>query len=143
MLLMSGSKIKLVKEIPGLRMQFKVGDIFTVEEVLGNNYIKFGSFLGNGIMSLQEFDEYFEVITEEWSSWEPVNPSYYKPYFDEKFSAVYRTNGHTVEVKSFGFNDCLSTENRAFAKCSPSDEFDLEKGVKIALLKLLLELYTA
>lgn len=143
MLLMSGSKIKLVKAIPGFEMQFRIGDIFVVEEVLGTKYVKFGYLLGNGIMSLEEFDEYFEVVIEQWSSWEPVNPSYYKPYFDEKFSAVYRTKGRTVEVKSFGFNDCLSTKNRAFAKCSSFDEFDLEKGVKIALLKLLLELYTA
>lgn len=120
-MLLVGDKIKQVKEIKGFNF---VGREFSVDAVEGNS-ISFSSSFGRGVMTLTEFEEYFEKIIEpnrepSWSEWE-----LYERFLE------YRVKGDLVEVRS------IYGGGSVFCKPCEEDKFDLQKGLEICELKFM------
>ena len=122
-MLIKGDKIKQVKEINGFN---RVGDIFEVVDIDGNS-ISIKSDIGVGIMSYCEFEKYFEKVVEEtWSEWKTY-------YYNDKHLLRYRTKGRLTECE---FSDGIHT----FSKNMDEDEYDLEKGIKVCIIKYEIKL---
>lgn len=119
MLVIKGDKIKQVKEIMGFNY---IGMEFEVVNV-DMGVISFSCNMGNGVMSYDELEKYFEkVVKAEWSEWE-VDCS------DESF--IYRVKDKLIELA-----DINGEYSSVFAKCLPTDEFDLEVGLDICRKKM-------
>lgn len=140
-MLMKGSKIKMVKRVPGT--SFPDDMVFTVDEIIENATITFSCNLGHGIMGYQEFITYFEEVKEdikpkeEWSTW-----TRYYPGYDDEFDVIYRQKGRMVQVEIWEKpkdwpEKCLSA--KSIAKCSPYDEFDFNKGFDLAYARAFLK----
>lgn len=121
MLLIKGDKIKLKKELVGAKF-LKVGEEFTVLEVSKEGYVVFLSDYGIGAMGFKDMEEYFEKsevkkIKKIWSKWMLTTGGYH-----------YRSNGKVVEVIEGNF--------KSKASCSPSDKFDMNKGIALCLARI-------
>ncbi|HBH0413527.1 TPA: hypothetical protein KSL57_001682 [Clostridioides difficile] len=126
-MLIKGDKIKLIKEVDGLRV-FKVGDIFTVINIYNDGTIHFKTDYGMGFMGYSEFKEHFEIANNKekrkytWSNWTTiVSPNLHILY-------TYKTNNKKVIVKKDGV--------KASATCHDTDVFNLQKGIKICLARI-------
>lgn len=120
-MLLVGDKVKQVKAIPGFNF---VGQVFNVgaikiegEEVTIMIELP---YVGIGLMTKSEFEQYFEKIVEpKWSDWE-----------DYGFDLEYRLKGELIEARVKG------TEASVFAKPCEEDEFDLDIGIAVCIEKL-------
>lgn len=115
MIIVKGDKIKQVKEIMGFN---KVGEVF---EVLGveDGVVSFRASFGQGVMSYNECEKYFEKVGEEqWSGW--VTDGL------EEF----RIKGKVIQYRE------RNTNISVFSKCLPEDEFNLLTGLELCRDKL-------
>lgn len=140
-MLMKGSKIKMVKRVPGTF--FSDDMVFTVDEIIENATITFSCNLGHGIMSYQEFITYFEEVKEdiqpkeEWSEW-----TRYYPGYDDGFVVTCRQKGRMIQVQIWedtGDKSEKSFSVKSISKCSPYDEFDFNKGFDLAYARAFLK----
>ena len=117
-MLLVGDKIKQTKAIKGFNY---VGKKFTVDAVEGNS-ISFSSYMGRGVMTLTEFEEYFEKVSEPtWSEW----------FYNPRSNLYYRTKGDLMEAREF-----YNSKYSVFSKPYKDDTFNLEIGIEVCKLKL-------
>lgn len=117
-MLLVGDKIKQVKEIPGFNY---VGRDFNVIGVEGNSISFSNPCMGRGVMTLVEFETYFEKVVEpKWSEWR----------YNTRLDMLYRVKGHLIEASA---DDSSSS---VFCKPCEQDTFDLQLGLEICKLKL-------
>lgn len=113
-----------ILELKEDKFGFKKGEKFEVTGI--SDMITIKSQKGVGGMSFEEL-KYFKVlkVEEEWSEWF---------FWVLSFGCCcrYRVKGKLIQVR-----DSLGRE--AYAKCLDCDEFDLEKGIRIALLKIKIQ----
>ncbi|MGL6174872.1 MAG: hypothetical protein ACRC1P_09745 [Cellulosilyticaceae bacterium] len=123
-MILVGDVIKQVKEIMGFNY---VGREFEITGIEGAN-IAFKSSMGRGVMTLGEFEEYFEKVAKEpeWSEWkrDATNGCY-----------AYRVKGGAIQYKE------IITGVKVQSKCMECDTFDLETGLDICRLKMKLKQY--
>lgn len=83
-----------------------------------------------GCMSYDELEKYFEVIQKKsWSEW--VTKEKYVTFPNGEMKLIqfsYRSDGKSVQVRHGNF--------RTKSSCSPCDDFNLNKGIRIAFLRL-------
>lgn len=153
-MLMKGSKIKMVKQVPGFSLE--TGTVFTVDDIAEGMTIQFSCFMGAGIMSWDEFNRYFEEFhekpREEWSDWKLIGelghitsniPSgdIAKSLECDSVAVWVRQKGRMIRVRlmldpgSSLVEDCISV--KATAKCSPYDKYDFRKGYYLALSRAM------
>lgn len=155
-MLMKGSKIKMVKQVPGFSLE--TGTVFTVDDITEGMVIQFSCFMGAGIMSWDEFNRYFEEFheeskkKEEWSDWKLIGELGHItsniPSGDiaeslecDSVAVWVRQKGRMIQVRlmldpgSSLVEDCISV--KATAKCSPYDEYDFRKGYYLALSRAM------
>lgn len=139
--MIKGDNIKLIKP---MGMFDNVGEICEVINVDENGVISF-KFGKNGMhlgcMSCNEFEKYFELVSEnkrEWSAWNTLG-LYYENLNRYHVSTIiyYRNNGKKVQVKYICGNGVLV---RAEASCHSKDEFSLYKGLRLAKYRLIVKL---
>ena len=127
--MIKGDKIKLVKP---MGMFTNIGEICEVIDVNEGGVIsfKFGNGLHLGCMSYDEFLKYFEMIEEKtnrtWTEWQTEIIKVYNQFNVPIMVGVnYRHNGKKVQVKA-------NCGIKAESSCNKCDEFDFEKGFKLA-----------
>ena len=133
--MIKGDKIKLVNP---MGVFINVGEICEVVDISEGGIIsfKFGNGLHLGCMSYDEFQKYFEMVEEEpkrtWTEWQRREVEIYN-LFNLPFTMGirYRHNGKKVQVKASGI--------KAESTCSKYDEFDFEKGFKLAIARFRLK----
>jgi len=107
----------MFKQISSIGSFNKVGDKFKVTDISADGMITFSASYGMGMMSWKEFNEHFEKIEcNHWGEW-VENDEY-----------VYKTNNKQVKVKKDGLI--------ARSSCHPTDTFNLNKGISIALARI-------
>ena len=137
--MIKGDRIKLTKEMGAFT---NVGEICDVIDVTEGGIISFRFGPGKmhlGCMSYDEYLKYFEPVVEEkpriWTEWGTTVIRYYDLTGNRNFLGVYyRHNGKRVQMYSKGY------ELRTEASCHTEDEFDLEKGLKLAELRFVVKL---
>ena len=147
-MLMKGSKIKMVKRVPGFSLE--TGTVFTVDDIAEGMTIQFSCSMGAGIMSWDEFNRYFEEfyeeskLKEEWSEWQYVGDLYYGLFdilCDDEVVIYCRQKGRMFQVKLMYDSGTGIIEDgisvKATAKCSPYDEYDFRKGYYLALSRAM------
>lgn len=135
-----GDKIKLVKKMGAFD---NIGEICEVTDIQDGGVIcfKFGCGKHLGCMSYDEYEKYFEKVEEpvkrEWTSWKHENICFRSLNNNNLFfSGKYRTNGKKVEFKvNFTANESM----KASATCCPDDEFDIEKGLRLAKTRFIVK----
>lgn len=117
-MLLVGDKIKQVKEIGGFNY---IGTVFNIDSVEGTN-VTFSNYpLGKGVMSIGEFQEYFEKVEEpKWSEWRKY-----------QHNIEYRIKDNLIEAR-----EIQGEGSSVFAKTCDEDEFILSVGMDICLKKL-------
>lgn len=142
-MIVRGDKIELVKETRAFK---KIGTRFEVDWIDKDGNITFNFYgcdsevglPGRATMTYKEFEKYFKLVEKrEWSEWTTTEVRYYNFLSQHPCSVVarYRTNGKKVQVRPLqGYTRISSL--RAEAACAPSDNFDLEKGLAIAKMRL-------
>ena len=116
-MLLVGDKFKQVKELCGFNFK---GETFVVDDLVDSHIVFSLPNRGVGMMTLEEFSQYFEKIVEpKWSDWE-----------DYGFDLEYRLKGELLEVRVRG------TDTSVFAKPCEDDEFDLDIGMSVCIQKL-------
>ncbi|MGL5691716.1 MAG: hypothetical protein ACRDD8_12985 [Bacteroidales bacterium] len=102
------------------RWVFKKGEEFKVASV-GKTHIFALSDETIIALELEDMKDFQIKRIEKWSGWSFINGSYC------------RTKGRTIEVMMSG--------EKGRAKCSPFDEFDIEKGINIASARAMAKFY--
>lgn len=136
-----GTKIKLVKpfEILGVSVG-NVGDIYTITEIIGDNFIFFESENGNGTVTMNNFDKHFEVYVEPAETKytiECIAPTVTQEHIDAIIEAsdVAVTTAYdkctVVNVKLP--NGFVITESSA---CVDPRNYDKEMGIEICMEKI-------
>lgn len=116
-MLLVGDKFKQVKELGGFNM---IGETFIVQDLMENHIVFSLPNRGVGMMTLEEFSEYFEKIVEpKWSDWENYG-----------FDLEYRVKGDLIEARVRG------SQVSVFAKPCEEDEFNLDIGLAVCIQKL-------
>ena len=146
-MIVKGDKIELVKEI---RIFKKIGTKFEVDRIDEDGNITFNFWScdseigrpGRATMTYREFEKYFKIVPKRvqrvWSEWMLTNI----PYFGfigqhlNRINVEYRTNGKTVQVRPQRVYSTSINRLRGEATCSPSDDFDVNKGLAIAKMRL-------
>lgn len=131
-----GDKIKLIQKLGKLD---KVGDVFDVTGV-DNGVISFKCSYGEGCMTYNEFEKYFEKVEEPvkivrvWTIWEPTMIHFRNPFTTEYCSVgiEMRENGKKIQVRYKNI--------RAEASCHKEDEFSASRGFELAKRRLILKL---
>lgn len=123
-MLVKGVKIKLVKQIPNFNT-FNVGQIFEITDVSDNKIISIKCNLGNGILSYDTFEQYFELTKEtkvkhEWTKWMVFHQNG-KAYY-------YKTNQKDIIIKR--------DDKKVRCQCHPNDEFSLGKGLRLGVARI-------
>ncbi len=133
-MLMVGDKIRMVKQVPGIPMIEGSLEV----TMMGNDSITIRGDAGYGMMSYQEYTNFFEKCSSEaqnrqekceqppkrvWTDW--IRDPYYGGY--------YKHNGKIVRYKIDGV--------KSKASCSPEDEFNLFKGKRIAYRRCQMKLH--
>ena len=138
--MIKGDKIRLIVK---MGMFDNIGEICEVINVDENGVISF-RFGKNGMhlgcMSYNEFEKYFELVQEtkrEWSPWK-TERLFYENLSEYHISTIiyYRHNGKKVQVKFV----CGDTFIRTEASCHSEDEFNLNKGLRLAKRRLIVKL---
>lgn len=122
-MLLKNDKIVLKKDFGGL----KEGTTFQVSEIFEDGTISFrNESLGIGVMSFDEYEKMFEkCVKREFTDWTP-----------EKLGYEFRHNGKVVEVR---LSLPVGKPPTGRAICHEDDEFDLDKGIKIAENRALIK----
>lgn len=133
--MIKGDKIKLVKPMGAFTNIGEVCEVIDVSEG-GVVSFKFGNGLHLGCMSYDEFLKYFEMVEDKpkrrWTEWHRGEVKVYNPFnIPITIGIRYRHNGKKVQVKGDGI--------RAESTCSKYDEFDFEKGFKLAIARFRLK----
>lgn len=110
-----GSRIKMIKRIRGWE---KVNEIFEVIKINYDSSLVVKGLSGIGLISYEEYSLFFKLIENEWTEWKSVD------------DYTYKTNNRIVIV--------TKNDRTAISKCHPEDEFDLQKGIEIALARIKL-----
>lgn len=142
-MLLKGGKIKLVKEIEELKSMGygNIGDVYEIVDIKnGGIQFKFGG-MHLGIMSYNEFEEYFKKIKYEennktestpikltWTEWKPCSDVLKNDPSAKNYS--YKTNGKRVIVKYNLIN--VTSKN----SCHPDDIFDIHIGVELGMAQI-------
>ena len=154
-MLMKGSKIKMVKRVPGFSLE--TGTVFTVDDIAEGMTIQFSCSMGAGIMSWDEFNRYFEEFheeskpKEEWSEWQYVGGLYHDLsecvfahvdiLCEHEIRIYHRQKGRMIQIKLMYDPGTGIVEDeisvKATAKCSPYDEYDFRKGYYLALSRAM------
>lgn len=137
--MIKGDRIKLVKP---MGVFTNIGEICEVVDVAEGGVISFrfgGCHLG--CMSYDEYLKYFEsVIIEEkkprvWTEWKSFGFEYYDLRNElHRCFAWYKHNGKRIKVKSTDW------EVQAETTCHYEDEFDFEKGLNLAQMRLIVKI---
>ena len=124
-----GTKIRLVREIG--KFPFRMGTIFTVEDFYKDDSIIIKNRLGIGIMTCDELEKYFEIASKsKWTDWiikYKYSVTFSETNYNKEVDFKYRHNCKIVEIIKDGI--------KVRAYCHKDDEFDLEKGIEVALAK--------
>ena len=144
-MIIKGDKIELVKETRAFK---KIGTKFEVDRIDEDGNITFNfrscdsevGRPGRAIMTYREFEKYFKIVPERvWSEWMLTTNI---PYFGfvgqclNRMDVEYRTNGKKVQVRPRRVYSTSINRLRGEATCSPSDDFDVNKGLAIAKMRL-------
>ena len=146
-MIVKGDKIELVKEI---RIFKKIGTKFEVDRIDEDGNITFNfcscdseiGRSGRATMTYREFEKYFKIVPKRvqrvWSEWMLTNILYFGFIGQHlnKINVEYRTNGKTVQVRPQRVYSTSINRLRGEATCSPSDDFDVNKGLAIAKMRL-------
>ena len=129
--MIKGDKIKLVKPMGAFTNIGEVCEVIDVNEG-GVISFKFGNGLHLGCMSYDEFLKYFEMVEEKpkrmWTEWQRDEVKVYNPFnVPITIGIRYRHNGKKIQVRANGM--------KAESTCSRYDEFDFEKGFKLAIAR--------
>jgi hypothetical protein len=140
-MLVKGDKIKLVKAMGCFDNIGEVCEVVNISEDAAISF-KFGE-MHLGCMSYNEFKKYFEKVENakhEWTKWTRLERrvEYYNIDNDLVEAAVeYRQNGLRVQVRA---KDLSEKEYiKARSSCHKNDAFDLSKGLKIAIARLVVK----
>lgn len=145
--MVKGDKIKLIKPCGVLR---DVGAVYTVKDISSIGF----TFEDDKTLGFTTFNsaDCFEVINpdsvkkNEWSDWDYRETIGINPFGDDtatnKSAYIWcdihcRTNDKRVQL-------CTQVEDsviRAEASCAPQDKFSLEKGIKLAMVRLVAKIY--
>lgn len=126
-------KVVLVK--PFEKMQV-VGDVYEVANITDTHVVLRNekTKIAVGAISISDFEEYFESYSDrkensKWTSWTSiVNET-------NNTIAFYRTNFKKTQVRINNGEKCIKGESC----CTPTDEFDLFTGVRIAYARALIK----
>lgn len=137
-MLKKGMKIKLIKpfEILGVTVG-TVGQVYAITEIIGDNMIFFESETGNGTVTMNNFNEHFEVYVEPEKD-KAVAPTVTKEQIDEimKNAEITANTVHdkctVVSVKLP--NGFVITESSA---CVSAENYDKDMGVDICMNKII------
>lgn len=143
-MIIKGDKIELVKETRAFK---KIGTKFEVDRIDEDGNITFNfrscdsevGRPGRATMTYREFEKYFKIVPERvWSEWMPTSIQYFGFIGQHlnRINAVYRTNGKKVQVRPHRAYSPSINRLRGEATCSPSDDFDVNKGLAIAKMRL-------
>ena len=128
-MLLVGTKIRLVRKMENF--PFRIGTIFTVENITQNNHITIKNKIGIGIMAYDKLEKYFEIASKnKWTDWTikyKYSIAFGETSYNKGVDFKYRHNCKTVEIIKDGI--------KVRAYCHKDDEFDLEKGIEVALAK--------
>ena len=134
-MIIKGSKIELAKP---MGVFANVGEVCEVTDVVEGGIISFrfgGCHLG--CMSYDEYQKYFVDYVEpvkikrEWTKWNETETDHYTLEGEYRcLTILYRSNDKKVEVKLSG------SELKASSCCNKVDEFDLDKGIDLAIARL-------
>ena len=122
-MLLKNDKIVLKKDFGGL----KKGTIFQVSEIFEDGTISFkNDSVGVGVVSFGEYEKMFEkCVKREFTEWTSGRLGY-----------GFRHNGKVVEVR---LSLPVGKPPTGRAVCHEDDEFDLDKGIKIAENRALIK----
>ena len=123
-MLMVGDTVKMVKQIPGVPMIDGILEVIAMD----NGSITIRGEAGYGMMSYQEYTEFFEKcerpLKRVWTDW----------MYDDSHDGHYKHNGKVVKYKIGGY--------KSKASCSPCDEFDLNTGKEIAYHRCMMKYHS-
>lgn len=87
----------------------------------------------------ENFNQSFELAVPEWTKWEKYGSIFGLGNGDTSFSLITETrnNGHKVQLRTSYHGKQIMAES----SCSPEDEFDEKKGLKLAKARLRAKLY--
>lgn len=140
-MLIKGDKIKLVKSMGCFNNIGEICDVVNVSEDAVISFKFGGAHLG--CMSYNEFEKYFkkvENIKRDWTEWTKLDRrvEYYNIDNDLVDATVeYRHNGLMVQVRAKNLSGKEYMKTRS--SCHKNDVFDLKKGLKIAIARLVVK----
>ena len=129
--MIKGDKIRLVAPMGVFK---NVGEICEVIDVAEGGVIsfRFGGY-HLGCMSYDEFLKYFEMVEEKvWTDWKEERIGFYD--INDNLVSIkirYRNNGKKVQVRSGAL--------KAESSCCKEDIFDLDKGLTLAINRLIVK----
>lgn len=91
----------------------------------------------------ENFNQSFELAVPEWTEWEKYDTIFVlgNEYGDTSSWLITETrnNGHKVQLRT----SYHGKQIRAESSCSPEDEFNEKKGLRLANARLMAKLYEA
>lgn len=154
-----GDEIKYVNANPFI--EFPLGTVCKVTnikdtaiEIVGDYKVN-GNVIGKiqGVMSYDEYEKYFEKSfekTHEWTDWTKLNVSDICTKcgccgieiccnYGNDENIYYKHNGKRLVMKTAVYPNVVYPNGkviRVYANCSPVDTFDVNTGIKVALMRL-------
>lgn len=137
-----GDYIRLVKPMGFFDNIGEVCEVLNITEE-GVITFKFGG-LHMGCMSYDEFSKYFELVSKEelkpkkpkyvWTEWKPMYLNLLKDdgFKTQTIEVYVRNNGKKVQIKHLLTDGFVAT---GWASCSDEDEFDIDRGINIAIMR--------
>ena len=143
-MILQNDKIVMVKPIQGCDM---VGQVFVISNITEDGVISFtASFdkgIGKGIMSLSDYETYFEKVIDTepepeldpvfskpaplvWTDWILCQDVNFEKYGDSDL--LYKTNGRRTKVK---YENLIGQ-----ATCHPDDEFNIETALDFCIARI-------
>lgn len=137
-----GSKIELVQPMGVFDNVGEVCDVIKVTED-GVISFKFGNGRHLGCMSFNEYEKYFKPyeapvpVKREWSCWNPLTIEYTNLDCENvEVNTEFRDNGVRLPIRTVDED----VNVKARSSCHKADKYDREKGLKIAIPRLILKL---
>ena len=142
--MIKGDKIRLITK---MGVFDNIGEVCEVTDIQDGGVIcfKFGNGRHLGCMSYDEFEKYFELVTDEdkinskheWTEWRD-NYVYFESINEEDVgtSYQYRHNHKKVQVRCILDDDIVL---KAEACCHYTDTFDLDGGLNLAEKRLVVK----
>lgn len=122
--ILKNDEVVLIQEFENLK---KIGGVYQVANITDKNIILRDKYskVAVAAVNIDVFDTYFtkEYPKGKWTNW--------IGFSDERgnLTGYYRTNHKRVEVKT------IDGKFKGKASCSKLDEFNLEKGLKLAMAR--------